>query len=381
VPSNTPLYPTPKQAAVIEQQFNLCRWLHNTALEHRITSFKAGKPVSYKVQANELPEIKEAFPEFGCVHSQVLQDGLKRLDKSFQNFFRRVKQGETPGFPRFKGKDRFHCITYPQSGFGITGSRIYLSGIGKVRLRVHRDIMKDAKVKTCTIKKSGNQWYCILGVEIANTSIPKKVVSSAVGIDLGLENFATLSNGEIISNPRHLRKSEERLKEIQCVYSIKKSKAKGRKLTKLHRKIVNQRNDFLHKQSRGLVNRFDLIAYEDLNIKGMSKRCRSVENEDGSFAPNGQSAKSGLNKSINDAAWGKFIAMVIYKVEDTGKYAVAINPRNTSQICSNCGALEKKKLSQRVHNCSVCGYAVHRDLNSAHNILRLGTDLLKEGYA
>ena len=292
-----------------------------------------------------------------------------------------MKQGETPGFPGFKGKDRFHSICYPQSGFAVTAGRIYLSGIGKVRLRVHRDIVRDAKVKNCTIKKSGNQWYCCLSVEIKNIPVPKKAVACAVGIDPGLENFATLSNGEIIPNPKHLRKPEEKLKNIQSEYSIKKSNTKRKKLINLHRKTANQRNDFLHKQSRELVNRFDLITYEDLNIKGMTKRGRPVENEDGSFAPNGQSAKSGLNKSINDVPWGKFIAMVIYKVEDTGKYAIAVNPGNTSQVCSNCGTFLRKELRQRSHDCPVCGLSVHRDLNASYNILPLGTDRVKEGYA
>jgi putative transposase len=131
------------------------------ALEHRISSFKVGKPVSYKDQANELPELKGSFPDFKTVHSQIQQDVLKRLDKSFQHFFRWVKQDDTPGFPRFKNKERFRSICYPQSGFMVTGSRITLSGIGKVRWRVHRDITQGMRIKTCTIKKTGNYWYCI----------------------------------------------------------------------------------------------------------------------------------------------------------------------------------------------------------------------------
>ena len=375
------MYPTPKQLAVMEHQFGLCRWLHNCALEHRITSFKAGKPVSYKDQANELPSFKESFPDFKTVHSQILQDVLKRLDKSFQHFFRRVKQGDTPGYPRFKGKERFHSISYPQSGFSVTGSRIYLSGMGKVRVRVHRDITRAMQIKTCTIKKSGDHWYGILSVELQSVPVPKKVVTNPVGIDLGLSTFATISNGEIIDNPRYLRHSEKKLAIIQAAYALRKTKAFKRKMTTLHQKIAHQRYDFLHKESTKLVNRFDLIAFEDLSIKNMAQRCKPVQTEGGGFASNGQTAKSGLNKSIYDAGWGKFIAMLIYKAESAGSYAIAVNPYNTSQICSGCGTIVKKTLKKRQHECPVCGRSVDRDLNASYNILRLGTDRVKEGFA
>src|ERR1017187_4881459 len=230
----------------------------------------------------------QSFPDFKTVHSQILQDVLKRLDKSLQHFFRRVKQGDTPGFPCFKGKDRFHSISYPQSGFGVTGSWIYLSGMGKVRLRVHRDITRAMRIKTCTIKKSGNHWYGILSVELQSAPVPKQVVTNPVGIDLGLATFATISNGEIIDNPRSLRHSEKKLAIIQAAYALRKTKAFKRKMTNLHQKIANQRCDFLHKESTKLVNRFDLIAYEDLSIKNMAQRCKPVQTEGGGFASNGQ---------------------------------------------------------------------------------------------
>lgn len=370
------LYPTLKQETVLNNQFGLCRWLYNTALEHRIRSYKTnGTNISYQDQAAELPAIKEQFPAFKQIHSQVLQDTLKRLDKAFQHFFRRVKQrGDKPGFPRFRSKDSFNSFTFPQSGFCLTGgNRVSLSKTGSVRLKLHRQIPESARIKTCTVKKQGDQWYCALCFEWSMT-VKNKVVSSAVGIDLGLENFATLSNGKVIDNPRYLRASIDKLSLLQSRYSIKKNKALRKKLIKLHSKIASQRSDFLHKTSRQLVDAYDLIAYEDLNIKAMSKRCRPVPNEDGSFAPNGQSAKSGLNKSIHDAGWGTFIAMIVYKAANAGSYAIAVNPRNTSQICSSCGTVVKKSLSERLHHCPVCDLSVHRDINASHNILRLGTD-------
>ena len=152
-------------------------------------------------------------------------------------------------------------------------------------------------------------------------------------------------------------------------------------MTHLHQKIAHQRYDFLHKESTKLVNKFDLIAYEDLNITNMTQRCKPVQTEEGGFAPNGQTAKSGLNKSIYDAGWGKFIAMLTYKAESAGSYAIAVNPRNTSQICSGCGTIVKKTLKKRQHDCPACGMSVDRDLNASYNILRLGTDRVKEGFA
>src|ERR1017187_7199211 len=289
-----------------------------------------------------------------------------------------MKQGETPGFPRFKGKERFHSICYPQSGFKIIGKNVAVSKIGWLKVKLHREIK--GMVKTCAIKKTGNQWYIIFTCD-QNISIPKNPVSSRTGIDLGLERFAVLSDGTPIENPRYLRKCEQRLQELQSTYAKHKSHATKKRLSALHQKVKNQRNDFLHKTSRLLVNSYGLIAYEDLNIKNRSRRCKPLPNEDGSFAPNGQSAKSGLNKSIYDAPWGKFIAMVIYKVEDTGKYAIAVNPGNTSQVCSNCGTFLRKELRQRSHDCPVCGLFVHRDLNASYNILPLGTDRVKEAYA
>jgi putative transposase len=349
------LYPTKKQVRIIESQFDFCRWLYNTALEHRVTAYKKlGKFVTYTDQANELPAIKNSIPNFTKIHSQVLQDVLKRIDKGFQNFFRRIKQGQTPGFPRFKSKDNYKSITYPQSGFSIKGNKLHLAKIGLVRIKQHRAIPDGSEIKTCTITRCGNQWYCSITVEY-QIVVPKKVVNTAVGIDLGLNSFAVLSDGVVINNPRYYRKAQEELKEIQSKYSKHKSKAIKRKLSALHRKVANRRKDFLHKESRNLINQYDLIAHEDLNIKGL--------------------AQTSLSKSVHDAGWGMFINMLTYKAEEAGTYAVAVNPYRTSQICSNCGTIVKKTLAQRQHDCPNCGLNIDRDLNAAHNILKLGTSL------
>lgn len=350
------IYPNRTQITVLENQFQLCRWLYNSALEHRIIAYKnMGKNIYYKNQAAELPEIKEQFPQFNDVYSQVLQDVLKRLDKTFNQFFKRIKKGDKIGFPRFRGKERFNSIKYPQTGFKIIGSKIKISKIGCLKIKLHREIKGD--IKTCSIIKRGNQWY----VNITVKQLPKNIhksVSTPIGIDLGLENFAVLSNGDIINNPRYLKQSEEKLNNLQAKYSNYRGLNTKKRLSTLHRKISNQRTDFLHKQSRLLVDKYGLIVYEDLKINKMTR---------GIFS-----------KSIHDAGWGKFIYMLKYKAESAGVYTIGVNPKNTSQICSSCGAFVKKEIYERQHDCPVCGISINRDLNASLNILRSGIDLLNE---
>lgn len=349
------IYPTRQQAENVSNQFMLCCWLYNCALEERITAYKSlGKVLSNNYQLNQLPDLKIEFPEFNKVHSQVLQNVLKRLDISFTNFFRRVKNGEKPGFPRFKKADSFSCMCYPQAGFKINGNKVYIPKVGCVKIKLHRGI--NGVIKTCSIKKSGSQWYIIFTID-NNLLVDKLPISNSVGIDLGLESFAVMSDGAKIENPRRLIRSEATLKEIQSKYSKYKGKSTKRKLLAVHRKIANQRNDFLHKQSRLVVNKYGLIAYEDLNIQKMIG---------GRFS-----------KSIHDVAWGKFIQMLKYKAESAGTYAIAVNPCNTSKICSGCGAVVEKKLFNRSHDCPVCGLSLHRDLNASINILRSGIGLLE----
>ena len=357
------IYPTKKQEKTLNTTFTNCRRLYNVALQHRNDVWRSyRKSVSCYDQINELPKIKEEFPQYKEIHSQVLQNVLVRVDLAFKGFFRRLKiKKEGCGFPRFKGEDRFKSITYLQSGFDFTKDkkRIKLSKIGLVKIRAHRQIPIGAKTKTCCIKKEADKWYCVLSLDIPFATVEKKVVRDyrAIGIDLGLTDFAVLSNGEEIKNPKYLKQSEAKLKETQSRYSKEKTKATKKKLVKLHYKVANQRKDFQHKLSSQLVNRFDLIAYEDLNVKGMMKDDRYK-----------------LNKHIGDASWSSFISMVKYKAESAGTYAIAVNPKGTSQKCSGCGAVVKKDLYVRVHACPVCSLSLSRDHNAAINILASGTD-------
>lgn len=353
------LYPTKQQIQTMESQLDLCRWLYNTALDQRITAYKKlNKSISYNDQQNELPLIRKTVPGFSDIHSQVLQDVLRRLDKSFRNFFRGLKQHQKIGFPRFKSRGRLNSITYTQSGFSVKGNRVHLSKIGPVKIRHHRGMVDGGKIKMCTVVKSGDHWYCCLVVEYL-LKVKQKIITDAVGIDLGINSFAVLSDGVVIDNPRYYRKSQDKLKEVQSKYSIHKGKKTKRRLSAIHRKTFNQRKDFLHKESRKIVDTYDLIAHESLNIRGL--------------------VKLGLSKSIHDAGWGTFINMLTYKAEEAGTHIIAVNPYNTSQSCCKCGTVVKKTLSQRQHNCPNCGLSMDRDLNAAHNILKLGTDLVPFG--
>lgn len=293
--------------------------------------------MSYYEQKRDLPEIKaEIRPEYQDIHSQVLQDVLLRLDTAFKNFFRRVKNGEKPGYPRFQGRNRYASFCSPQGGYSLTHeSRLCLSKIGSI--------------KTCTIKHAAGQWSAVFSCECEKPE-PLPVVTDEVGLDLGVTHFAALSRKKRGS---HRRKKAERA------------------VAKAHRKIRNQRKDFHHKQAKRLVDTHQLIVFEDLAVANVSKRAQPKQDENGVYLPNGAAAKSGLNKSILDAGWTSFQQIVTSKAEWAGRTVLLVNPRYTSQVCSQCGVVRKKDLSERGHSCE-CGAELDRDTNAAINILRVG---------
>ena len=368
------LYPTRSQEQALTFTLNRCREVYNAALQERRDAYRmVGKSITYYDQANQLPEIKSIREEYQDIHSQVLQDVLRRVKKAFDNFFRRVKNGEEPGYPRFQGCNHYDSFTFPQSGFSLThDNRVCLSKIGSIKVRLHRPV--EGEIKTCTIKREGNCWYVVFSCQVEAELLP--VSGEAIGIDLGLLHFATLSDGSAIENPRYFRKGEKKLATLQQALARKKRGSHRRKKTvqrvgKAHRKVRNQRADFLHKQSRKLVNTYGLIVFEELQPANMSKRAKPKQDENGKYLPNGGSAKSGLNKSIVDAGWSQFVQFCTYKAEDAGREVVQVNPRYTSQVCSGCGTVKQKELSERWHRCE-CGTELDRDHNAALNILRLG---------
>ncbi len=333
--------------------------------------------ISYYDQQNELPEMKEIREEYQDIGSHVLQNVCKRVDDAFAGFFDRIKQGKTPGYPRYQGKNRYESFCYPdKAGWKLKGDRLTLTKIGTVKVKLHRPI--EGKVKTCTIKREGAHWYAVFSCEVE--AQPRLAYTDeTVGIDLGLLHFATLSTGDTIENPRYYRRTEKKLAKAQQVLSRKKRWSHRRarvvkRIARLHRKARTQRKDFLHKASRSLVDTFDTLVFEELAPSNLSRRPKPKQDENGKYLPNGASAKAGLNKSILDAGWAEFQQYCSYKAEEAGRVVLFVSPKYTSQVCSGCGQVRKKELSERWHSCE-CGTELDRDHNAAINIQRLGRSL------
>ena len=356
------LYLTNSQKAVLQQVLDACRFLYNLCLEQRKLAYEELDISLTKIdQLMMLPLLKKEHLFLGKVHSQVLQDVVIRLDKAFDGFFRRVTTGEKPGYPRFKNASRYNSFTFPQSGFCIVGNELNLSKIGLFPLKMHRAM--EGKAKTCSLSRdaSGN-WYVCFACEVEPKPLPTN--EKSIGIDMGLENWAYLSDGRVIENPEFFKKDEKALARAQRKLTpLEKGSAQRRKqgkvVAKIHERIRNRRSNFCHQMSRAIVNEFQYICVEELEVQKM------VE---------GSPLGHRMARSIADASWDQFCRFLSYKAEDAGRKIGFVNPAHTSQDCSRCGFREKKKLSQRVHTCARCGYTVHRDLNAAENILALGLD-------
>jgi len=370
------IYPQKATEQKLYFVLNRCRELYNAALSERKDAYQyAGKSISYYDQQNDLPEIKaEIRQEYQDIAAHVLQDALRRLDRAFQSFFRRCKTGENPGFPRFQGRNRYDSFTYPDgAGWKFDGQYLHLTKIGKVKVKLHRPLT--GKIKIVTIKREVDHWYVTFSCEVEE---PEKLPVSYedVGIDLGVTHLATLSNGEMIEHPRYYRKAQKRLVKRQQALSLKKHgshrRDKARKLVaKAHRTISRQRRDFQHKASKQLVERYQVLVFEDIKTGNLTRKPKPKQDENGRYLPNGASAKGGLNKSILDAGWGTFVSMCTYKAACAGRTLIKVDPRFTSQVCSGCGQVRKKDLSERWHSCD-CGTELDRDVNSAINILERG---------
>jgi putative transposase len=349
------LYPKRKQTEILDRTLMLCRRLYNACLEEKTTAYRmAGKTINYYEQKRELVKVKEELPEYLEVYSHALQDVTDRLDKAYRAFFRRVKNGETPGFPRFKGRNRFNSVTYDGNGFWLEeNGHLRLTKVGTIRMFKHRDI--EGIPKTCIIKRDKvGDWYAMITATIPD--VPKRECKTEIGVDVGLEQLVKATDETTIMPPKYLRASEEKIKIRQREVSRKKKGSKNRKkcikrLARAHRRVERQRDDFLHKESRKLSEKADTIVFENLQIQNMLKNHH-------------------LSKSISDASWGKLMRYTHYKAEDAGGSVEYVNPNGTSQLCSRCGTVVKKSLSVRVHLCTNCGFSADRDLNASFNILQ-----------
>ncbi len=356
------LDPTPEQTQAMQQVIGQCRMLYNNALEQRKTWWQRGQGIgaTYYQQKAELPEVKAAFPELAGVHSQVLQDVLLRLETAFKRFFARVKNGEKPGYPRFQGRNRYHSFTYPQYGNGavLDGGVLSLSKIGRIRIRLHRPL--EGTPKTVIISKEADGWYaCISCEQVPTQPLPK--TGRVTGIDMGLKVFYVTAHNEVCENPRHFRKAEAALRRKQrklarCEQGSKNREQVKQQVAKHHQKVKRQRCDFHHKEALHLLRHYDTIYLEDLQVANM------VRNHH-------------LAKSISDAGWAQFRAILACKAVWASKRVVAVPPHYTSQVCSRCGAYAQKSLSVRTHVCPECGLVLDRDHNGARNVLQVGLEL------
>ena len=350
------MYPNKQQESQLELTIDTCRHLYNLALADRKNAYETeGISRTYEDQTAMLV-VEKKDGHFQGVFSQVLQDVLRRLDKSFKAFFRRVREhAKKKGYPRFKGKGWYKSFTYPQVGFKLDGSKLTLSKIGSIRIFKHREV--EGKIKTCTIKKDLlGHWYAILVSEMED--VPQVEPKVAIGVDVGLKNMVALSDGTAIRYPRYYVQAEKKLAVAQRELSRKKKGSSNRqiaktKVAKLHQKIQNHRNEFLHQVSRKIVDSADLIVFENLNISGMLKNHH-------------------LAKHIQDHAWGKLIQFTQSKAAKAGKVVELVDARYTSQKCSQCGIMVPKTLADRIHLCPNCGLQMDRDINASINIRTLG---------
>lgn len=371
-------YPTSAQITRIENSFSMCRHLFNWNLQERIEVYqKEGRSVSYYDQQNALPDLKKEKPWFKGVYSLVLQDVLRRLDGAFQKFFK-----EKIGFPKFKKKGQWNSITYtdhrkrPEDGF------LEVSKIGRLKIVYHREIPENAEIKTLSIIKEGDKWFACFSVELPDPPEFKCQLATAIGIDLGLQHFVYTSDKQSVESPKELQRKLKDLKRLQRKLSkTPKRTAQYYKvlkaLQKVYYRIPCKRDDFLYKTARGLLLDVDLIVHENLNILPMLKRPElKLDEESNQYLPNGASRKANHHRAILDAAWRKFLSILAHVAKKLGKLVIGVDPKLTSQTCSNCREIVWKALSTRTHNCPHCHYKADRDENAAINILRLGLESL-----
>jgi putative transposase len=353
------LYPTKKQAALLDEQLAEARRLYNAALQERRDAWKMRKTaITCYQQVNQLKDIRAAG-DLALANFNSCTDVLRRVDKTFQAFFRRMKAGQKAGYPRFKAQSRFQSYTFPIYGNGCKlreNKRLYIMGVGELKVKLHREVA--GQIKTVTLTKTCGKWHVGFSVMITDPA-PLPATGNATGIDVGITSFAVLSNGTAIKNPRYYEAAQAKLRRVQRTVCRRKNASNRRRkavqhVARVHRHIKNQRRDFHHKVSRQLINRYDVIAYENLNITGL--------------------ARSRVAKPIHDVGWGSFLTILSDKAAEAGRELVRVNPSGTSQRCI-CGAPVPKTLSVRWHYCPTCQLSVPRDHAAALEILRLGLSL------
>jgi putative transposase len=350
------LYPSANQARELGIMVETHRRLYNAALEQRKLAYETrGLSLNYYYQANQLKELRAADPYQARTNFSSEQATLRRLDTSYQNFFRRCKQGsKAPGFPRFKGREHFDSVTFPTYGDGIRlkDNRLRVQHVGTIRTKVHRAV--EGAVKTASIKREADKWFVVLSCDLGDVVVAPSTLPAG-GIDVGLEAFLTTSDGQRIGNPRYQKAELPKLRRLQRATSRKKRGGRNRRKASrrvrvLHARVRNLRHEHHHQVALKLIRLYGLIGVESLSVSNMLKN-------------------HSLARAISDAGWAGFVNVLRCKAERAGAEVVAVNPRGTSQECSGCGVDVPKKLAERWHTCPHCGLSLHRDENAAKNIL------------
>jgi putative transposase len=356
------LYPTRAQDAALHVQVDEACRLYNAALDERRSGWRMTRlSIGYLDQANQLKAIRAAG-DVGVANFSACQDVLRRVDKTFAAFFRRTRSGQKVGCPRFRSRSRYDSLTWPSWGDGCalraTG-RLYLQGVGEVKVVWHRPLPDGAAIKTVTARRQAGRWYACFSLELPEPPL-LPACQAEVGIDVGLTAFAVLSDGTEIANPRHFQAAERRLRLAQRKLARRRRRSQHRQkarqqVARLHVHVQNQRRDFHHRTARSLVDRHGLIAVEDLNVRGL--------------------AGSMLAKAVHDAGWSQFLRLLSDKAACAGRTLVRVNPAGTTQRCSGCGEHVPKTLAERWHACPACGLNLGRDHNAAQNVLHLARGL------
>jgi putative transposase len=382
------LHPTTRQHTALAACVAAHRELYNAALQERRDAWAHSTTrITYGDQSAQLTDIRAARPDQAVWSFSSQQATLRRLNKAFAGFFRRVKMarpGVKAGYPRFKGAARFDSVLWPKDGDGARWlpeqRRVYLQGIGQVKVHLHRPVA--GRVKTIQVKRQGRRWMLVLSCDDVATN-PLPATGRTAGIDVGIVSFATTSDGQQIDNPRWGRGAADRLTAAQQRLQRAKHRSRNRDrrretVAARHRKIANQRKDFHHKHARALAVRYELLVVEDLRIANMVRRAKPIPDADNpeQFLPNGARAKSGLNRSISDAGWGQFVSILRAKAEDAGRTWIEVDPRHTSDRCENCGyAAAENRVTQADFVCQRCSHRAPADQHAARNILRAGLAL------
>jgi len=351
------LRPTPAQERRLVATLDACRHVYNWAIEDRKVLWQYAKcGTSFYDQSAYLKHLKAERPWLKEVHAHPLQDALRRVDRAFAAFFRRVKANQSPGYPRFHGRGWYDSFTMKdwENGVAFDGKRLALSKVGRLRIVLHRPIA--GTIKTCTIKRRADGWYALFSVECAD--VPRRIETNPVGVDVGLTTFAALSTGELIANPRHAKAAAQDVARAQRIVSKRtrgsERRGKAREiLARRHLRLARTRRDFHFKTAHALAARFSPIVVEDLHIAGMARHPT-------------------LAASIHDAGWGQFLGILARSAESAGAAYMAVEARGTSATCSACGEYVPKTLAERTHRCAACGLVLDRDVNAARVILKRG---------